>query len=363
MTTEAADADDPALRRLTTVVLWGVAFAAATLACATLIVRDSVGKGWHAIPYAAAVAAFLLGAVGRLLLAGPRGPLTGRRGAVMGGLIALLAHPLTWALAGLHQTLFGGPSPVGDTPLGVTGILWGSPVFAFWSLLLTGWWTVPAGAGLGAVLARIEHRLLMPPGRAPAMAAAGHSGHGANPMIVIGILFGVGAALLLIGAFVYPPLYEMPAAFDLTTFGAILAALLAIHAFLLGGQDRFLVKLVLMCFFLIPTTLALSVGGVMTLNGLLDPGNPSEHVARVVDAYRVRSTTGPGRPYRRLQVESWRAGEPDPWLDVDPHLYDSVIRGKSAIRVETKPGRLGIEWIVALHAAPARPGGKPSLSR
>jgi len=191
----------------------------------------------------------------------------------------------------------------------------------------------------------------------------GYTPRGMNPMIVVGILFGIGAVLLLIGVLIYPPVYEMPAAFDWTISSTVLLALLGIHALLLLGQGRLLGRLLLLCFFLVPTALALSVGGLMTLNGLLDPANPSEHLARVLGAHRVRSTTGPGKPYRRLQVESWRPGKPDPWLDVDPQLYDSVTPGKSALVVETKPGRLGIEWIFALYAAPdavAPVGDKPS---
>jgi len=132
----------------------------------------------------------------------------------------------------------------------------------------------------------------------------GYTPRGMNPVIVVGILFGIGAVLLLIGVFVYPPVHEMPAAFDWTSSSAVLVALLGIHALLLRGQDRLLARLLLLCFFLVPTALALSVGGTMTLSGLLDPADPSEHLARVLGAYRVRSTTGPGpsSPYAPIKT-------------------------------------------------------------
>lgn len=173
---------------------------------------------------------------------------------------------------------------------------------------------------------------------------------GPDPMALVLLLFGIGFALVLIGSFVYSPLYDMPAAFDWRLTIGLYLALLGIHALLLRARGGIDVELVAIGVFLLPTALALSVGGVMTLNGVLDSAEPTHHVARLVAAYRAKSSTGPDRPYPRLQVEAWQPGEPDPWLDVDAELYDSVTPGRSAIGVVTKPGWLGIEWIVDIHA-------------
>lgn len=153
--------------RLTKAWLWGAAFGAAALACATLIVRDSAGEGWHVLGYTAGLAALLLAALARYLVAVPGEGLTPRRGAALGALVTLLAHPLAWYLAILHHSLFGEPSSLGDAPLGVTDVPWSSFVFAFWSLLLTGWWTIPLGAGLGALLARSDRGAVRAGGEDP----------------------------------------------------------------------------------------------------------------------------------------------------------------------------------------------------
>lgn len=180
-------------------------------------------------------------------------------------------------------------------------------------------------------------------------------------MLPVTVLFGLGFALTLVGVFVYPPVHEMPAAFDWKLTTAIFLALLGLHALLLRGRSRLVWKLAALCFFLVPTAFALSVGGVMTLNGLLDGGEPVDHVASLVAAYRAKSSIGPSRPYPRLQVTAWGAGEPDPWLDVDAELYDAVIPGEDALDVVAKPGWLGIEWIVDVRAAPSGQGtGRPA---
>lgn len=174
---------------------------------------------------------------------------------------------------------------------------------------------------------------------------------GALGMIGVAVLFGIGVLLLVVGAFVYPPVQEMPAAFDWTVTIGVFLALLAIHGFVLREEDRVLLKLALICFFLVPTALGLSVGGVMTLNGYLDDTEPTHRTAAVLDARHVRSSTGPGSPAHRLQVQSWRPGDPNPWIDVHRRLYDSVTPGTSAVDIVTKPGWLGIEWIVEVRLA------------
>ena len=134
-------------------LVWGVAFGVAGMACAALIVRDSVGEGWHVLRYTTGLAALLVAVLVCWLLVPPSGELSLTRGAAMGAFVTLLSYPVTWYLAILHQALFGGPSSLGDEPLGPISGLSGSLVFSFWSILLTGWWTAPLGAGLGALLA------------------------------------------------------------------------------------------------------------------------------------------------------------------------------------------------------------------
>lgn len=177
-------------------------------------------------------------------------------------------------------------------------------------------------------------------------------GRGINPMVVTEILFIIGLLMTAVGAYVYPPLHDLPAGFDWVTFGAVLVVLLVAHAFLLTVRGlKLALFLLLYCFFLVPIALALAVGGTLTLNGWLDTSDPTYHVARVLGMRGVRNTTGPGEPYKLIKVESWREGESDPWIEVHERLYESVTPRGSVVGVLTKPGRFRIEWILEVEEA------------
>lgn len=174
-----------------------------------------------------------------------------------------------------------------------------------------------------------------------------------NPMALITFLFCLGLALVMVGAWVYAPLYDLPAGLDWTEATLVFLGLLALCGVLLRAREkewkRWWLLLAASCFFLAPTALALVVGVRLTLNGWLDRSEPTHHTARVLEVGTVRSTTGPGPHYYRLEVASWRPGDPDPWIVVNPRLYTEVTPGESEVGVVTKPGWLGIEWIVEAH--------------
>lgn len=174
----------------------------------------------------------------------------------------------------------------------------------------------------------------------------------ADAMVTTGLLFGVGVALTMVGAWGYPPLYDLPAGLDWRIAAAILLLLVVLIGAILRAHGQPLMLLLAYGVFLVPTALGLEVGGALTLNGVLDRGETTHHAAPVLGARGVRSSTGPGTPYKLIQVESWTAGEPDPWISVDGDLYESVVPGESSLGVVTKPGRLGIEWIVDVHPEP-----------
>jgi hypothetical protein len=137
-------------------LLWGTVFGAAGLFSAALVVHDSLGEGWNLLPYGAGAAAFLLALIVRRVVSVLLVGVSGWCGAAMGALIVLLSHPLAWTLLTIHHALLGVESSLGDAPLRVTDVPWGSLILAFWSLALTGWWTVPLGSGLGVLLVRFE---------------------------------------------------------------------------------------------------------------------------------------------------------------------------------------------------------------
>ena len=124
------------------------------LALAYPVVSLAPGKGWHLLIISSGLATFAVGLVlWRRLCAAARAT-SPRRGALVGALTGLLAHPLAWYFLILFNYLFGGPNSLGDQPLNPLEGLWGCFVFAFWSIFLTGWFTIPAGAITGWLLVR-----------------------------------------------------------------------------------------------------------------------------------------------------------------------------------------------------------------
>jgi hypothetical protein len=133
-----------------------VLFGVVGLACASFAVSGSAGKGWTILVPAAGIAAFLVAwPAWKLLVARSGG---GGRGLLAGALVGLLSQPVAWYLAALHSYVWGGPSSLGDEPLGPFGALRASLVLSLGSLLATGWLTVPAGALAGLALGRDRTR-------------------------------------------------------------------------------------------------------------------------------------------------------------------------------------------------------------
>jgi hypothetical protein len=362
-------------------LLWGAAFGVVGAACAAIAVRGAAGEGWETMPYVAGAAAFALATLARRLFARPlaRARHPRRRAAALGALVTLLSYPLAWLFATAGYALLGGPSSPGDSGLGIADAASATLVLSFGSLLLTGWWTLPVGAALGALLARVGSTSAattqaeaafaepirvdsqeggarvsapMPPPSTEAAScetAPNEKTGDEKPVIALLVLFVLGLALSTVGGWVYPPLYDLPAALEWKSMTIVLVVMFAASAYALRRQQYRLVFVALSSFGIVPTAVALVVGARLTLNGLLDRAEPTHHVARVLDVDNIRSSTGPGRPFKRVEVESWRKGDPDPWVDVNPRLYAEVTPNASDVGVVTKPGWLGIEWIVEAH--------------
>jgi len=133
-------------------LIWLLVFGIAGFATATLFTQDSAGEGWEAFRYFAGLASFLVSGFVWFTLS--RGRILGiRRGVAMGALVGLLSHPVTWYLAILYNYFWATRFLQSDKALGPISGMDGSLVFSFWSLLLTGWMTVPVAAGLGAIIA------------------------------------------------------------------------------------------------------------------------------------------------------------------------------------------------------------------
>jgi hypothetical protein len=115
--------------------------------------RGRVGDWWP-LAVASGLSAWAVSLLLWRLLCATSQPVSRRRGALAGALTGLLAHPVAWYLALVWNYLLGHTSSLGDKPSNPLESLAGCLVMTFWSLLIVGWLTVPAGAVVGFLLAR-----------------------------------------------------------------------------------------------------------------------------------------------------------------------------------------------------------------
>lgn len=161
----------------------GGVFAVAALAVSELVVAATFGDGVGPrslggsllpLPLTATVGSFLLGwSLWALLVERPGGA-GATRGALVGTVTAVLAHPLMWVLSAfplavVESLLVAGKATSSGAiwylvllPLSVVGTLLGSLTLSFWSLLFFGWATVPVGTLVGVGLGVLRGRSLTP---------------------------------------------------------------------------------------------------------------------------------------------------------------------------------------------------------
>jgi hypothetical protein len=136
-------------------IIWIVAFGITGFTTATVIMQVTGGEEWAYFTLFAGLASMFTSAAVWAVFS--RGIMPGIwRGAGMGALTGVLSHPVTWYLASLHNFFTVSPVHTGSEPLDPISALAGSVTFSLWSLLLTGWLTIPVAAGLGALYARIK---------------------------------------------------------------------------------------------------------------------------------------------------------------------------------------------------------------
>ncbi len=132
----------------------GLIFGVPALFVGWIAVAGSEGSGWHILAPFAGLAAALCAALLWYFWILSRKNQKRWQGALAGGLVCLIAHPVAWYLLILYNFFFGEGSSLGDDPIGPIDGLWGAFVFSFWSLLFYGWLTLPIGAICGALLIR-----------------------------------------------------------------------------------------------------------------------------------------------------------------------------------------------------------------
>jgi hypothetical protein len=135
------------------------ALTAFLLAYAALFLPTApLGAGYELLPFCAGIAAFLVASLCWRLLLRRRPAPSFWAGCLTGLVIVLLTHPLTWYFAILVNwffALFTAPSVEALNPLTAVPA---SLIFSAWSLFLTGWLNLPAGALAGGLLAVWQRR-------------------------------------------------------------------------------------------------------------------------------------------------------------------------------------------------------------
>ncbi len=121
------------------------------------ITITTIGAGYELFWLWAGLSAFICGAVfWRLLAAHKPGPV---QGSLAGLLAGVVSHWLCWWLfitsAWVSHLFTGQLSSLGEPPMNPINALWGAAAFSFWSLIVAGWITAPAGAFTGWALGRV----------------------------------------------------------------------------------------------------------------------------------------------------------------------------------------------------------------
>lgn len=110
---------------------------------------------WHSLAISSGVAAFAVSYLFWHVFCASGKAISGRRGALVGIVTGALAHPVAWYLAIVWAYASGERSSLGDRTVNPLEGLWGALVYAYLSILLAGWITIPAGGIAGWVLGRI----------------------------------------------------------------------------------------------------------------------------------------------------------------------------------------------------------------
>ena len=94
----------------------------------------------------------------------------------------------------------------------------------------------------------------------------------------------------------------------------------------------------------------------MILNAWCDFPAPTAHTVRVLDKRSGRAARA-GLTYS-VQLESWRREGEVEQIDVSPLLVDEttwegITPNRTLVTVNTKPGRLGFEWVASYKVEPS----------
>jgi hypothetical protein len=158
------------------------------------------------------------------------------------------------------------------------------------------------------------------------------------------------AAISFISGLFFPPLDEDEWFLaSLPLLGVTLLAFAVLSALLLRGTStshRAWLGLMFGAIFLLPFG---SCGTVATVNGLTDNAPSQTHRALIVRKYTTRSKS---TTHYKVQCLSWRHPGNTETFEVSSSEYAAVVENRSHMEVVTRPGSLGLEWIVSKRVIP-----------
>ncbi len=166
---------------------------------------------------------------------------------------------------------------------------------------------------------------------------------------VSGAAAAIGLVLTLWGSEAYPPLDGGALmALSLRYSAPTLLVFLVLSVALLRGRSSSHLELVFVTLLSAFGAIVGGFGAVAVLNGSLDRGEATPHDAVVLDR---RKTSGRSQSHY-VTVESWREGGDGEEVEVWEGLYDGAGRRGARLRVVTRPGHLGFEWVDRLELLP-----------
>ncbi len=172
--------------------------------------------------------------------------------------------------------------------------------------------------------------------------------------LVVGIGTGVvilGIILTIYGLNICEPVDQMHVFLTALKFSLFSFVLYAGYVFMLLKGHSGSLKVLLQAFVIgFLGLLALSWGGIATINGGGDISLPQKHTVSVIEKNYSRSKNSV-RYY--VNVSPWRPGMSDYQFTIDLNLYNRINSGDPCM-IRTRKGALGFEWVVSRECQPRR---------
>ena len=164
------------------------------------------------------------------------------------------------------------------------------------------------------------------------------------------ILLPIGLILFISGSNNFPPLDTFTLFLQSIKYSLIsIAAFIFITMMFLKGKHVYknvIAGILVFSIFSFPLT---GMGLALYLNGWGDTSPPKAHIAKVV---AKRHSSGSGAVSYHLQVESWRRQGETEEIEITETFYRQIDPSKTILRIITKQGRLGFEWIESYNIHP-----------